>query len=243
MRCWRCELPNANGAVTCARCGAPLVPQPPLSATRGMPAVGASASAPGWSSREMSDVHPASPGLSGMPDAVASAPRNVLDSPHNSPAGDSPRGRSTLIVTVALAALLALTGFGAVRAAELLQHAMHILVTPTDLARTTCTAYTTQNYALLTQQIDPTPIPPANSDTFNPAAVSTQLRAIDKIQGATQRCDIGAFDANGTTGQYHFTLRRSQASGAIALVLILREQSDGSWKISRETNFGGTPAP
>ena len=145
-------------------------------------------------------------------------------------------------MTLALALLLTGAGYGAVRAAELLQHAMHILLTPTDLARTTCTAYTTQNYALLTAQIDPTPIPPANSDAFNPATVETQLRAVDKIQGITQRCDIGQFSSNGSTGQYSFTLHRTHVQSAITLVLILREQSDGSWKISRETNFTGTPA-
>lgn len=189
----------------------------------------------------MAALRPAPSALSSAPDAMASAP---LAAVHSSPTSQPhTSGRSTLLATIALAALLALAGFGAVRAAELLQHAMHILVTPTDLARTTCTAYTTQNYALLTQLIDPTPIPPANSDTFNAATVATQLRAIDKIQGATQRCDIGAFDASGTRGQYHFTLQRSHASGPVTLVLILREQSDGSWRISRETNFAGTAAP
>jgi hypothetical protein len=65
---------------------------------------------------------------------------------------------------------------------------------------------------------------------------------VDKIQGTTQRCDIGQFSANGSAGQYSFTLRRAHVQNAITLVLFLREQSDGSWKISRETNFAGTPA-
>ena len=176
---------------------------------------------------------PRSPGVS--PRTPAGGARSSRPSPSN-------RGRLALVMTLALAVLLAGAGFGAVRAAELLQHAMHVLLTPTDLARATCTAYTTQTYALLTAQIDPTPIPPANSDAFNPAAVATQLRAVDKIQGTTQRCDIGQFSATGSTGQYSFTLHRTHVQSAIALVLILREQSDGSWKISRETNFTGAPA-
>lgn len=156
---------------------------------------------------------------------------------------EPPRRSPALAITLALAVALALVGVEAVRAGELLQHAMHVVVAPSDIARATCTAFTSQNYALLTQQIDPTPVPPANSDAFNPAAVQTQLRSIDKIEGPAQHCEVGQFTANGTTGQYSVTLQRANHPGTIALVLILRQQRDGSWRISRETNLAGTPAP
>jgi hypothetical protein len=147
-----------------------------------------------------------------------------------------------LTISLTLAALVVLTGIGAVRAAELLQHAVRPSASATGVAATACTAYSTQNYALLTGQIDPTPVPPSNNDPFNPAVVQTQLRALDKIQGTVQRCDLGHLTPNSTGGQYPISLHRSHTSGPITVVLIVRVQTDGTWKISRETNFAGVPA-
>ncbi len=154
----------------------------------------------------------------------------------------SERRRRVLNITLVLAVLVGLTGFGAVRAAELLQHALRPLADPADIATTACTAYSTQNYLLLTQQIDPMPVPPSNNDPFYPAVVQTQLRALDKIQGIVQRCDLGHFTASGTAGQYSIVLHRARMSEQITVALVLHLQQDGSWKISRETNFAGTPA-
>jgi hypothetical protein len=151
----------------------------------------------------------------------------------------SSRRRRTLTITLTLAAFVGLAGFGAVRAAELLQHALRPLPGPADIANTACTAYSTQNYVLLTQQIDPAPVPPSNSDPFNPAVVQTQLRALDKIQGAVQRCDLGHFTASSAGGQYPIILERTQHTGPITVALVLHQRQDGSWKISRETNFAG----
>jgi hypothetical protein len=148
--------------------------------------------------------------------------------------------RRALIITLILAVLLGLTGYGAVRAAELLQHAMRPPANPTEVANTACKAYTTQDYALLTQEIDPAPVPPANNDPFNPAIVQTQLRALDKISGVVVRCTPGTFTSSPAGGQYPLTLHREKASGNVGVVLVLHLQRDGSWKISRETNFAGT---
>jgi len=154
----------------------------------------------------------------------------------------SQRRRRVLNVTLVLAVLVGLTGFGAVRAAELLQHALRPLADPATIATTACTAYSTQKYSLLTQQIDPTPVPPSNNDSFNPAVVQTQLLALDKIQGIVQRCTLGHFTASGTGGQYPIVLHRARMSEQITVTLVLRLQQDSSWKISRETNFAGAPS-
>jgi hypothetical protein len=151
------------------------------------------------------------------------------------------RRRRVLNITLVLAVLVGLAGFGAVRAAELLQHALRPSADPAVLATTACTAYRTQNYQLLTQQIDSIPVPPSNNDPFNPEVVKTQLRALDKIQGVVQRCDLGRFGASGTGGQYSIVLHRARMSEQITITLVLRLQQDSSWKISRETNFAGTP--
>lgn len=154
----------------------------------------------------------------------------------------SERRRRVLNVTLVLAALVSLTGFGAVRAAELLQHALRPQADPAAIATIACTAYRTQNYTLLTQQIDPMPVPPSNNDPFNAKVVQTQLRALDKIQGIVQRCDLGRFTASGTGGQYPIALHRARMSEQITITLVLRLQQDGSWKISRETSLAGPPA-
>src|SRR5258706_10989040 len=80
-------------------------------------------------------------------------------------------------VSLALALTLSLAGFGAVRAAGLLEYAMRA-AGPADVAATICAAYTTQKYDLLTRQLDS-----SGADALNPAAVQTQLRALDKIDG------------------------------------------------------------
>jgi hypothetical protein len=151
------------------------------------------------------------------------------------------RRRRVLNITLVLAVLIGLAGYGAVRAAELLQHALRPSADPAVVATTACTAYRSQNYPSLTQQIDPMPVPPSNNDPFNPNVVQTQLRALDKIQGVVQRCDLGHFSASGTSGQYTIILHRARMSEQITVTLVLRLQQDSSWKISRETNFAGTP--
>jgi hypothetical protein len=215
LRCWRCGLTNAETAITCARCGAALAPRSPLSAARrgGL--------------RETDDTS-----WTGSSRAAAA----------QSSSATSRRRLRILSISLVLAVLVGFTGYGAVRAAELLQRATRPPANPADLAATACTAYVTQNYALLTAQVDPTPVPPANSDPFNPAVIQTQLRSLDKIQGIVQRCDPGHFSAIGSGGQFPLTLQRTRVGTPVTVTLILRSQPDGTWKISRETSFAGTPA-
>lgn len=216
MRCWRCDWPNPDGAATCARCGVALAPRSPLSEARRGRSLGASDSEiRAGSSRSVS----------------AQTPRVA-----------SRRRLRTLTISLTLAVLVALTGFGAVRAAELLQQATRPPANPSAVANTACTAYLTQNYPLLTAEVDPTPVPPANSDSFNPAVIQTQLRSADKIQGVVERCTPSHFVTTATGGQFPLSMQRTRVSTPITVTLILRAQADGSWKISRETSFTGSPA-
>jgi hypothetical protein len=145
-----------------------------------------------------------------------------------------------LIISLALALPIGLAGYGAVRAADLLQHSMTSVTQPTDVVTVVCTAYKSQNYTLLTQKIDPAPVPPALTDTFNPNIVTTQLKALDKIQGTVSACQPGQATTAGDVVQYSLTMQRTHHPLPITVVLILHRAQDGTWKISRETNFAGS---
>jgi hypothetical protein len=232
MRCWRCGQRNRGGATTCSRCHADLTPRSPLSAAY----------------RRQKD---AGPDPNQYPDqyldhyaerdgdweAFAGADAHAggaYRAPHAS------QGRA-LSITLALAVVLALAGLGAVHGAELLAFAMRVSG-PDDVATIACTAYTTQRYPLLTQRIDPAPVPPAVTGAFNPASVETQLRALDKTQGIVQRCDLGRFSGGDPAAQYPITLWRAHAPLAATIVLLLRHEPNGAWMISRATNFAGSSA-
>jgi hypothetical protein len=156
----------------------------------------------------------------------------------------SARGASqarAMSISLALAVVLALAGYGAARAAELLEFAMRTSG-PIDVATVACAAYQSQRYQLLTQEIDPAPSPPRVTGAFNPAAIETQLRALDKLQGIVQHCDVGRFSGGDPIAQYTLTLQRARAPLPATIVLVLRHETDGAWKISRATNFSGSSA-
>jgi hypothetical protein len=144
-----------------------------------------------------------------------------------------------LLISLFLALPIGLAGYGAVRAADILQHSMSV-TGPIDVVTAACSAYKSQNYALLTQKIDPAPVPPALTDAFNPNVVQTQLKALDKIQGTVDSCQPGQSATAGDELQYSISVQRTHHPLPITVVLVLRRAQDGAWKISRETNFAGS---
>ena len=158
------------------------------------------------------------------------------------------RRRLRFRVTLALALLLLLLGLAGSEGAVLLQHALR---TPSadDIAQRVCTIYLREDYTFLLDQIDPTPLPPAHSDPFNPEArraLLDQLKNLDTSAGKVKRCGYKAltFDTSAQPPprqrQYLFTMERNTT---FTTVMTLALQSDGSWKISRDSNFLGGAAP
>ncbi|MBF6591975.1 MAG: hypothetical protein IVW57_15810 [Ktedonobacterales bacterium] len=153
---------------------------------------------------------------------------------------------SALRAALALAVLLMLVGVAGGGALKLLRYAMR---TPTadDTAQIICTAYRQQNYDLLLQRIDSTPVPPANTGAFDANALRARLQVLDTSQGTVSSCAYRQLDF-GTTAttpgalQYTFAMRRARAANEFDLIMTLIYESDGTWKVSRASNFTGLPA-
>lgn len=146
-----------------------------------------------------------------------------------------------LRVTLALAILLMATGIAGAYAASLLQTALKP-PTSEDMAQLVCTAYIHQNYDLLIQQIDTTPAPPATGP-FDAAALRKQLRGADASEGTVRSCTYARLPnatASATSIQYAFSMHRSRLTATIGAVMTIVRQPDGTWKISRNSDFLGT---
>ncbi len=153
------------------------------------------------------------------------------------------RSGSALRSMLLLAVLLTLVGLAGGGALKLLQHAMRV-PTADDTAQLVCTAYSQYNYDLLIQHIDPAPVAPSNTGTFDPTTLRDQLKSLDASQGNVSTCTYKQLDfSNISVGnnalQYTFTMHRTHASKEFDLVMTLVHESDGTWKVSRASNFTG----
>jgi hypothetical protein len=141
-----------------------------------------------------------------------------------------------------------LIGAAGAGAMQLLQHAMR---TPTadDAAQLVCTAYTTQSYDTLLSVVDPTPVPPTQAGSFDAAAkvsLANALKELDAGSGDVTSCSYKQLKFNnlaqtGPTLQYILTMRRANVTVDISMQIKLVRQPDGSWKVSRDSDFTGIP--
>lgn len=153
------------------------------------------------------------------------------------------RSGSALRATLLLAMLFLLVGVAGGSALKLLQHAMRV-PTADDTAQLICTAYSQHNYDLLIQQIDPAPVAPANTGNFDAKALRDQLTSLDASQGGVSTCTYRQLDfSNISVGnnalQYTFAMHRTHASKEFDLIMTFVHESDGTWKVSRASNFTG----
>ncbi len=131
---------------------------------------------------------------------------------------------------------------------SLLQHALRV-PTSDDVAQLVCTAYQSQNYDVLLSVIDPTPVPPAQTTAFDSAArsaLTTTLKNLDASAGDVTSCAYqeprsSNVPQTGATLQYVLTMRRAHVTTDIVMLITLRRQPDGGWKVSRDSDFTGIP--
>lgn len=144
--------------------------------------------------------------------------------------------RQTLTVTLVLAACLVLVGVSGIGAQNLLRHAMRPR-TAGDAAALLCTALRNRDYDTLISQIDPAPVPPAASGAFDGRALQAQLQALDTAQGPVTSCGYQLISASGTTDQFAYTIHRARTTVAIGMLVEVKRQPDGNWKITRRSTF------
>jgi hypothetical protein len=126
--------------------------------------------------------------------------------------------------------------------------------TAADLAESVCTAYKTQNYQLLIDQIDPTPVAEttatpgiiSSNGTFNSAAQSqltSALKSLDNRAGTVTSCQqrqilFKSSPGNPPTEQFVFLMHRSNVTYSLLMNFV---QRGGVWKVARDSNFIGVP--
>lgn len=154
--------------------------------------------------------------------------------------GGAARAGTTLRVTIALALLLLLVGIAGAGALKLLVHAMR-LPTAADTAQTVCTAFQRQDYNLLLQQIDPSPVPGGSTSTFNGSALRTQLVGLDANEGTVSSCKYIQIGSSVHPAQYSFTLQRTHTKATTSLVIYIIQEPDGSWKLRSDSELANPP--
>ena len=121
-----------------------------------------------------------------------------------------------------------------------------------DIGNQVCDAYVTQKYDALVSLIDPTPVPPTATGAFNAAAqtaLMTELKAIDDKTGKVTKCtSSGPTSGTGATegkSIYKLVMTRTldQKLTSFTHTIIAIRQADGSFKIERDSDFLGIPAP
>lgn len=151
---------------------------------------------------------------------------------------------SAVRLTLLLAVALALIGVAGGEAMGLLQRAMRV-PSADDTAQLVCTAYQSQNYDILLNVIDPTPVPPAQTGPFDAAARSSlanTLKSLDAGSGEVTSCAYQEpLPQSGSALRYILTMRRTRVTVDITMPITLLRQPDGSWKVSRGSDFTGIP--
>jgi hypothetical protein len=127
----------------------------------------------------------------------------------------------------------------------------------TDIAQRVCTAYSTQNYQLLIDQIDSGPITGASSlpNGFNLSGpfdsnaknqLTSALKSLDTNFGRVTSCQQHQLVYSGTVNpsvvRFIFVMHRSGTPDVVYSCLMNFKEVGGSWMITRDSNFIGTPS-
>jgi hypothetical protein len=146
--------------------------------------------------------------------------------------------RPYLAVTLILAIVFLILGMLAYQSGQLLQHALHPQ-TSADVASLVCTSFKSQNYAQLTNQLEPAATP--TTTISQTPTLADQLRGLDTSNGKVTNCSYQLLSENEMSAQYALTLKRAKMPVPTGVVLVLHYHSGGAWKISSDTNFTGQP--
>ena len=110
-----------------------------------------------------------------------------------------------------------------------------------DTATEICTMLQHQQYAALTELVDPAPVPPSASGTFDAQTFQTQLQALDKQQGTVNECSWSSLELSDESGTYQFVIRRRSPTTSSVTTVILEHEPDNGWLISRRSEFTSHP--
>jgi hypothetical protein len=154
----------------------------------------------------------------------------------------APRRTSPIVLTVALALALAALGVGGVQAAALLRHAIRP-PGPSDLATQICSELKAKSYDQLASQIDSSPdSSQQSSNVADPQGITGKLRSLDDASGTVTSCAFQQLSyadsaSHGAVANFSVLVQREKQGNPQALLLILVQKSDGTWKVARSSNL------
>jgi hypothetical protein len=156
--------------------------------------------------------------------------------------------RTLLNQTLLLMCALLVVGAAGIAALLLLDHATRP-PTSDDIAARICTAYKTQNYSTIIKQVNGTyqgQIGPSGPfDATAQKQLTNTLTNADKRYGKVRTCTPSEVSDNRTQAgeirTYNLIIQRSPPSQPVTLAVYLVKGSDGSWYITRGSDFGMPP--
>ncbi len=110
-----------------------------------------------------------------------------------------------------------------------------------DTATEICTMLQHQQYAALVELVDPAPVPPSASGTFDTHLFQTQLQGLDQQQGTVNDCSWSSLELSDESGTYQFVVRRRSPTISSVTTVILEHEPDNGWLISRRSTFTSHP--
>lgn len=165
-------------------------------------------------------------------------------------------GHGRLVLWVVLVIVLSLLGGAGAASYGLLEQVTRS-PTVTDIAQRVCTAYTTQNYQLLINQIDSGSITGGStlpngfnlSGPFNSNAkdqLTNALESLDTNFGRVTSCQqhqlVYQGVANSSVVRFLFVMHRSGTPNVVYSCLMNLTEVSGGWMLTRDSNFIGTPS-
>jgi hypothetical protein len=172
-----------------------------------------------------------------MPKATPAARSTASPLPTAKAGARQSSGNATRISLLLFTSFL-LVGLALLGAQSILQRALNA-PSPSSLAQRVCADFTTQNYPDLVDRVDPAS-PSSDAEPYSAAALRTQLVSLDRIQGQVTRCDPGQISPSDTATDHAQTLlvlRRQRQNAPTTVLLVMRRDVDGAWRVSRETNL------
>lgn len=144
--------------------------------------------------------------------------------------------RVTVVLAVSLVLLGTVAGLATFQLGRIVSRQVRA-----DTAAEICTMLEHQQYAALAELVDPTPVPPTASGTFDAQKFQTQLQSLDQQLGTVNDCTWSSLQLSDESGTYQLVVRRSSPTVSSVATVVLEHEPDNGWLISRSSAFVSHP--
>ncbi len=144
--------------------------------------------------------------------------------------------RVTVLLAVSLVLLGTVAGLATFQLGRIVSRQVRA-----DTAAEICTMLEHQQYAALAELVDPTPVPPTASGTFDVQKFQAQFQALDQQLGTVNDCTWSSLQLSDESGTYQIVVRRSSPTVSSVATVVLEHEPDNGWLIYRSSAFVSHP--